>query len=397
MKQLDALVQQYESTVLEYWHWLHAHPELSGEEKESAAYIAAALRRMGLEPIEGVGGYGVVALIEGKAPGKCVGLRADFDALSVEELTDLPFASQYPGKMHACGHDAHTAMLLGVAHVLTQMRDQFNGTVKLIFQPSEENSADSGAVRMIADGVLENPKVDAIFGQHVSGSQEVGEISLRGGAMTAASDRFFIKITGKSCHASRPDKGIDAITISAQIISALQNIISRTVSPFDNSVISIGKIVGGTRYNVGAETCEMEGTCRNLNPEVRDVIPVRMEGIIKGIAEGMGAEYDFRYIRGHAPMITTPEMADLVFECGDEMFGRENVKRLEHAGMGGEDFAFFLQKVPGAYYWLGVHEEGTPRWPAHNGHFVPAEASLKLGVRFMATIALKYLKQSENA
>jgi len=394
MKEFDVLVNQYEATVLEYWHWLHAHPELSGEEKESAAYISAALRNMGLNPIENVGGYGVVALIEGAKPGKCVGLRADFDALSVDELTGLPFASQYPGKMHACGHDSHAAMLLGVAHVLNDMRDQFSGTVKLIFQPSEENSADSGAVRMIADGVLENPKVDAIFGQHVSNSHTLGEISLRRGAMTAASDRFFITVKGKSCHASRPDKGVDAIAISAQIISALQNIVSRTISPFDSSVITIGKIIGGTRYNVGAEICEMEGTCRNLNPDVRDVIPGRIESIIKGIAEGMGAEYTFKYIHGHAPLINTPEMADLVLDVGEEIFGKDHVLYQDHPDMGGEDFAFFVQKVPGAYYWLGCHEEGTPHWPGHNGHFVPAEASLKVGVRLMAKLAMNYLNQN---
>jgi len=393
LEQLELLANQYENTVQEYWHWLHAHPELSGEEMESAAYIASALRKIGLKPIERVGGYGVVALIEGAQPGKCVALRADFDALSVEEMTDLPFASQHPGKMHACGHDSHAAMLLGVAHVLNEMRNQFSGTVKLIFQPSEENSADSGAIRMIADGVLDNPKVDAIFGQHVTSDYEIGEIALRNGSMSAASDRFYITVIGKSCHASRPDKGVDAIAISAQIISALQNIISRMVSPFDNSVITIGKIIGGTRYNVGAEICEMEGTCRNLNPVLRDMIPRRMESIIKGITEGMGATYTFKYIHGYAPLNNTPEMAELVFATGAEIFGKENVKTMETPQMGGEDFAFFVQKVPGAYYYLGTHEEGTPRWPGHNGHFVPAEASLKLGVRFMAATALRFLNK----
>ena len=163
--------------------------------------------------------------------------------------------------------------------------------------------------------------------------------------------------------------------------------------PVDNSVITISKTVGGTRYNVGVEVCEMEGTCRNLNPEVRDVIPGRIEGIIKGIAEGMGAEYTFKYIRGHAPLINTPEMADLVLDLGAEMLGKDHVLYQEHPDMGGEDFAFFVQKVPGAYYWLGCHEEGTPRWPGHNGHFVPAEASLKVGVRFMAKLAMNYLNQ----
>ncbi len=393
VKQIEELVNQYWESIRGYWYWLHSHPELSGEEKESAAYIADSLRKIGLAPVENVSCYGVVALIEGKQPGKCVALRADIDALPVEELTGVPFASKYPGKMHACGHDSHAAMLLGVAHVLNDIRDKFSGTVKLIFQPSEENSTSSGAARMIAEGVLENPKVDAIFAQHVASGQTIGNISLRSGAMTAASDRFFITIKGKSCHASRPDKGVDAIAISGQIISALQNIVSRTVSPFDSAVITIGKIVGGTGYNVCAETCEMSGTCRNHNPAVREMIPKRMEQIIKGITEAMGGEYSFRYVYGYDPLINTPETTALVCNTAAEILGKEHVKISKHPGMGGEDFAFYLQKVPGTYYFLGTHKEGTPRWPAHNSHYVPEEESLKIGVHLMAAAALNYLNQ----
>ena len=187
MNRVDLLIEKYKETVLKHYYWLHQHPELSGEEKETAAYIAAALREMGLEPTENVGGYGVTAVIEGKGEGKCIGLRADFDALPIQENTGLPYASLNPGVMHACGHDAHAAMLLGAAYVLKEMKDEFNGRVKLLFQPSEENSADCGAKSMIADGALEDPKVDAVIAQHVVGSRDVGEVATRPGALTAAS------------------------------------------------------------------------------------------------------------------------------------------------------------------------------------------------------------------
>ena len=257
-KRVESLVNKYQETVVKHFHWLHAHPELSNQEKETAAYIAAELRKMGLEPTEGVGGYGVVALIEGKGPGKCVGLRADIDALPMTEATGLPYASQNPGVMHACGHDAHASMLLGAALVLNEMRDSFDGCIKLVFQPSEENSADSGAKRMIADGVLENPKVDVMFGQHIDPTTEVGVISSAPGAISAASDRFFITIDGKSSHAARPHTGVDAIAVGAQVVSALNTIISRNVDPTVSSVITIGKFVGGDRYNVVAGRAEME-------------------------------------------------------------------------------------------------------------------------------------------
>jgi len=391
MKQIETLVNSYWDAVQEHWHWLHAHPELSGQEEQTAAYIADALRKMGLTPTERVGGYGVTALIEGAKPGKCVGLRADFDALPLSECTGLPFASQNPGAMHACGHDAHTAMLLGAARILCDLRDQFSGTVKLIFQPSEENSADSGAKKMIADGVLQDPKVDAIIGQHVEPVHSSGQIALKKGSLTAASDRFFITVKGKSCHASSPHKGVDAVTIGAQIITALQNIISRTVSPFDNSVITIGKVTAGTRYNVVAESCEMEGTCRNLNPEVRGEIPQRMENIIKGIAEGMGAEYEFTYIRGYSPLVNDGAMAELVATTGTELLGEDNVIWLEHAGMGGEDFSFYAEQIPGIFYRLGCGKEGTPHYPLHNPNFIPDAPALKVGTTVMVASALRFL------
>lgn len=392
-KRVEELVKKVQETVEEHYHWLHAHPELSGQEKETAAYIAAKLREMGLEPTENVGGYGVTAVIQGRKPGKCVGLRADFDALPITERTGLPFSSQNPGIMHACGHDTHAAMLLGSALVLNELRDTFDGCVKLIFQPSEENSADSGAKRMIADGALENPHVDAMIGQHVDSQADVGMITTRPGIASAASDRFFITIDGKASHAARPHLGVDAIAIGAQIVSALQTIVARNVDPLANSVITIGKFNGGERYNVLASHVEMEGTCRNHNPAVRDMIEHRMEEIVSGIAKGMGAGYKFRYVRGYSPIINAPEMVELVCETAVELVGKEKLKIPVDVGMGGEDFSFFAEKVPGVFYRTGCHKPGAPNWPAHNEHFVVDPACFPVGMQVMVTSALKFLER----
>lgn len=373
--------------------WLHAHPELSGQEKETAAYIAAALRKIGLEPKENVGGYGVTAVIEGRKGGKCVALRADFDALPVKENTGLPFASENPGVSHACGHDVHTAMLLGVAEVLHAMKEEFTGCVKLIFQPSEENATDSGAKKMIADGVLENPHVDAIFGQHVNPHYATGTVALKEGAMTASSDRFFIRIGGKSSHGSEPDGGIDAVAIGAQVISALQTVVSRSVSPLDSVVLTIGKVAGGSRYNVIADSFEMEGTCRTANPAVQEQIPGRMEAVIKGVTEGMGGTYEFDYRKGFIPTVNAPEEFALVRDAAKGLLGDEQVIIPDKAPMTGEDFSFFTKAVPGVFFWLGCRKPGDPFYPLHSDRFSPDEAALQTGMEVMVSAALRYLEK----
>jgi len=390
LKERIALVQD---SVIAHRRWLHAHPELSGQEQETAAYIADALRKMGLEPKENVGGYGVVAVIEGRKGGKCVGLRADFDALPLQEETGLPFASVNPGVSHACGHDVHTAMLLGVAEVLSGMKEEFTGTVKLIFQPSEENAADSGARKMIADGVLENPRVDAIFAQHVSPSYPTGSIALNEGAMSASSDRFFITVKGKSSHGSAPESGVDAVTMGAQVITALQTIVSRSVSPLDSVVLTIGKVTAGSRYNIIAEECLMEGTCRTLNPRVQEQLPARMEAIIKGVTEGMGGSYAFEYVKGFIPTVNTPGEFVLVRDAAQPLLGHEGVIIPDRTAMTGEDFSFFLKEIPGAFYWLGCQKPDTPFYPLHNNRFAPDEEAMKTGMAVMLSAALEYLSE----
>ena len=288
MKDIKAVINSYYDRIVSYRRHLHQNPERSHDEKETAAFIANTLKEMGLEPKTGIGGYGVTAVINGAAPGKCVGLRADFDALPVNELTGLPFASKNEGVSHACGHDVHTAMLLGAAHVLMELKDEFSGCVKLVFQPAEEDVLNCGAAPMIADGVLEDPKVDAMIGQHVWPQYETGCAAIRNGAMMASSDRFHITIKGKGSHGSAPEDGIDAIVIAAQVITALQTIVSRKVSPRDAAVVTIGTIHGGDRYNVIANQVKLEGTCRNLNPEVRNKMTERITQIAEVVASAMG-------------------------------------------------------------------------------------------------------------
>lgn len=395
-EKVKKLVEAYEEQVQRHYRWLHAHPELSGVEKRSAAYVASVLREMGLTPTEGVGGYGVVALIEGRSGGKCVGLRADLDALPIHEITGLPYTSENAGVMHACGHDAHTAMLLGTAYVLNALRDQFDGCIKLIFQPSEEDNINSGARKMIAAGVLENPKVDAMLGQHVWPLGKLGSVYVRNGTMMAASDRFYIRIHGKKSHGSAPENGIDAIVIGAEVISMLQTIVSRNVGPFESAVITIGEIRGGSRYNVIADNVEMVGTCRTLTKDVREFIPQHIESIIHGVTESMGGTYEFKYIKCYSPTVNDTEMSRMVQTTVKKTLGENALVVPEHAALTAEDFSFYCENVPSCYFWLGCQKEGAPFYPLHNERFSPAPETLSNGIKVMANAALAYLTQKSS-
>jgi len=388
---LEKRIHDIWDSVVEDRRWLHRHPELSGKEQQTSEYITRCLKGLGLSPKTHVGGYGVTAVIEGRPGGKCIGLRADFDALSLQEETGLPFASETAGVFHGCGHDVHTAMLLGAARILCGMREQFTGSIKLIFQPSEENAADSGAKRMIADGVLEDPHVDAVLAQHVSPHYPTGTVALRPGAMTASSDRFFIEIRGKSSHGSAPEDGIDAITIGAQVISALQTIVSRTVSPQDSAVLTVGTVQAGSRYNIIADSFRMEGTCRTLNPRVQEALPQRMEDILKGIVHGMGGSYSFSYIKGFPPVMNHPSLVSPVLDTAKALLGEEKAVLLDKGTMVGEDFSFFAQAVPCAFSWLGCRAASAEFFPLHNNCFSPDEAAMGTGIALMISSALALL------
>ncbi|MEG1850248.1 MAG: amidohydrolase, partial [Oscillospiraceae bacterium] len=300
-----------------------------------------------------------------------------------------------PGVCHACGHDMHTAMLLGAAHVLYALRDELSGSVKLIFQPAEESVLSGGAPDMIADGVLEHPHVDAVIGQHMWPQFPTGTAAIRNGAMMASSDRFFITVKGKSSHGSAPEDGIDAIVIAAQVITALQTIVSRGISPLDSAVVSIGVIHGGDRYNVIANEVKLEGTCRNLNPLVRNQMPKRIEQIIRGVTDAMGGTYDFRYCYGYAPTVNNPKMFELVYGVMKDMLG-DNAVIPPSSALGGEDFSFFCEERPSAFFWLGCRRPEVlfgDTFPIHNGGFSPDEKAMPVGIEIFVNSALKFLNE----
>jgi amidohydrolase len=368
---------------------IHQHPELAYEEKRTAALVAARLRDLGLSVRVGVGGTGVVGVLRGGKPGKTILLRADMDALPILEENQTPYASQNTGVMHACGHDAHTSILLGVARLFADRRDQIPGTVKFMFQPAEEGGA--GALRMIEDGVLENPPVDGAFGLHVDAERFVGQVSLRPGPSNASSDRFTITVTGRGGHAARPHRAVDPIVVGAQIITALQTLVSREVSPIEPAVVTVGSLTAGTTFNVIPDVATIKGTVRAYNEDVRSSIQERVGELARGIALAMRATAEVEYRVGYPVLSNDPDRVELARAALGELLGNEAVVDRDPS-MGAEDFAFVLQKVPGAFMYLGVR---NPSWkaprPVHTATFDLDEAALPLGVAAMAATALKFL------
>jgi amidohydrolase len=394
-KKIKELIDKYCDLVTEYRRDIHKHPELPHRETRTASKVAAVLESMNIKTLRNVGGTGVVGILEGKDNGKVIALRADMDALPIQERTGLPFSSVNEGVMHACGHDMHTAILLGCAHVFSELKDSINGTVKFIFQPAEEDNPTGGAPGMIKEGVLENPKVDAIVALHVWPRLETGYAAIKEGPMMGASDRIFITIKGKSSHGSAPEEGIDAIVISASVVSALQTIVSRNIGALESSVISIGTVNGGYRYNIIADRVDMEGTVRSLNPEIRNTMPERIENLVKGITETMGGDYEFKYVKGYPPMVNEKNLARIVLSAMKKVLN-EGAVVPEKANLGGEDFAFFSEKVPSAYIWLGCREKGVAVnevAPLHNPLFNPDEKALAVGMQILASTVFEYLEE----
>jgi len=410
LAKIDTLADAVEANVVLWRHHLHANPELSNREEQTAAYVAAHLRGLGIEVQTGVAGHGVVGLLKGGRPGPVVALRADMDALPVTERTGLVYASKvkadYGGKevgvMHACGHDAHVAILMGAAEVLAGVREELAGTVKFIFQPAEEGAwpaPEWGAKQMISEGVLENPKVDAIFGLHVWSSMHSGVIGVRSGPVMASSDFLRITVTGKQTHAAAPWQGVDPITVSAQIALGIQNVASRQINILGSpSIVSIGTIHGGDRNNIIPDEVVMTGTIRTFDPEVRTAYHERVTRTAEKIAEAAGAKAEV-YIgadTGYAPTINhvklTEQMKDvLVRVVGEEMVVTNDLTT------GSEDFSFFQQQVPGLFIFLGVTPEGTDLSTVAANHsplFLVDDAALKTGVRAMANLAAEYLERN---
>ena len=395
-ERIRELAHQYGERVVEWRRTIHRNPELSQQEERTAARVAEVLSGLGLEVRSRVGGHGVVGLLRGgKGEGRTVALRADMDALPMCEETGLPYASETDGVMHACGHDAHTAMLLGAACVLDEMRDELKGNVKFIFQPAEELNPTGGAPGMIADGVLEEPHVDALFALHVWPAYETGQVVMKAGPQMGASDRIYLTVEGRTAHGSAPHQGVDAILIAAQVVSGLQSIVSRTVAPLDAAVVTIGTIRGGYRYNVIADRVELEGTVRTLEPETQDALPGLIERTASGIARALGGDCTVRYVKGYPPTVNDPELFRLAAASIRGSLGEACLVEPEKPDLGGEDFSFFARERPGLMAWLGCRPAGVPREAMavlHNTRFAPDEGCFPYGVRFLASCALDFLK-----
>lgn len=359
---------------------IHRYPELGYKEVNTARYLAEILRQEGIEIRENVGGTGLVATIIGAAPGRTIALRADMDALPVHEKTGKSYASNSPGVSHACGHDAHSAMLVGAALLLQRYRRRIAGTVKFIFQAAEECPPLGGVLPMIEDGVLVDPKVDAIYALHVTPDLPVGQLGIANGLAMAASDRVEIKILGSGGHGSAPQQAIDAVLVAAHVVVALQSIVSRNTSPHVPAVLSIGLMRAGYRYNVIADTASLDCTVRTIDTHTRQLMQDKIEQIVDGVTKAMGARYELRYTAGYPPAANYEEQVALVVKASEAALGQSSVRLLEQPSLTGEDFAHFLERVPGAFFWLGTRlSDGRKQHPAHHPGFDIDEAALPLG------------------
>ena len=377
--------------MIQWRRTLHANPEVSGSEYQTRDFILQQLHDLDIPTKTFDGHAGILATIEGKGPGGVVALRADMDALPVKEANDLPYCSRNAGVMHACGHDGHMAMLLGAATALKENRNSWRGTIKLVFQPSEEASPHGGSPLMIADGILENPKVDMMFGMHLWPDLHYGDIGICRGTMMASSDRFTLKLFGAGAHAGAPHQGIDSIMMTSDVLTALSRIIHRQTDPRETATINIGTIHGGERYNVVAKEVTLEGTVRTLNEAVRQDIPERMRRMIQGICDGYGGRYELDYQFGYPSLQNAPDETGFVVLAASRFLGAEHVQSDHRPVLGAEDFAFFAQIVPAAYYFVGCGAAGAPIRPLHSGNFDFDERALFVGAQVMEETALAAL------
>jgi amidohydrolase len=368
----------------------HRHPELGLEEHRTAARVQAVLDELGIEHVDGLGGTGVLGLIAGSSDGPVVALRADMDALPLQDAKDVPYRSQIPGTMHACGHDVHMAILLGAARILSGLADRFPGTVKLIFQPAEETVG--GAKLLIEEGVLEDPTVDAIFGLHVDAGLEVGIFGLHYGQRNASSDNVDIIIHGRSGHGAYPADGVDAIVVAAQVITALQSVVSRNVDARDSAVVSFGKIQGGSQGNILADRVGLVGTVRSLDPAIRETVLRRVRETAEGVAAAMGGRAEVEIEPSYDPLINDNVQVDVVRENATSLVGEEKIFIFPKPNMGVEDFAYYLSHVPGAFFALGVGNVAAGIvHPVHHVGFDVDEQCMAYGAAIQVLNALTVL------
>ncbi len=396
LEKIKLLSQSYSQEVVGLRRHLHANPELSYQEYNTVKFVAQTLRSFGIEPTEGIATTGLVAEVKGKNPDKkTIALRADMDALPITEANDVPYKSKNKGVMHACGHDVHTSSLLGTAKILNELKDQFEGTVRFLFQPGEEVNP-GGATYMIRDGALQNPAPSSILGQHVFPLLPAGKIGFREGMYMASCDEIYLKVIGKGGHGAAPELTIDPVVIASYIIIALQQVISRNASPKQPTVLTFGKIVGGTATNIIPEEINIDGTFRAMNEIWRAEGLKKIKKMAESIAEGMGGRCEVNISPGYPYLENNPEVTRRIKKAAEEYVGKENVIDIDIT-LGAEDFAYYSQIVPASFYRLGTRNEskGITSY-VHTPTFDIDEDALRIGPGLMAWMAVKELDSMSN-
>ncbi len=390
MDSVVELAQRHKDRIVDWRRSLHQIPELAHEEVKTSGLVADVLEEMGLQVTEGVGGTGVVALLKGPSSGKVVALRADMDALPLEERTGLPFASVHEGRMHACGHDSHMAMVLGAAQVLKDLESKLSGQVKFIFQPAEEEGSAGGAKPMIEEGALEKPKVDYMFGLHVWSDLESGKIGYREGALLAATDTFYITVKGKGGHGAKPNEAVDPIVAAAHLVVALQTIASREADPLEPFVLTVGKLEAGTVHNIIPSEAYLEGTLRTVTEETRKSLLERLERIAAGVTSSYRADYELKIDEGYPATVNDVQVTRRVVDLLGDSFGQDKLVEVPPV-MGGEDFSRYLERVPGSFLVLGTRNEAKGLTASiHSPYFQVDEDVLPMGSAALARLALSF-------
>ena len=382
-------IRDLQQDLVEWRRKLHQRPELGFQEQITAEFIRQKLQKWNIPHQAEIATTGIVATINSNRPGKVLAIRADMDALPIQEANQVAYRSQHDGKMHACGHDGHTAIALGTAYYLSQHKDDWLGTVKMIFQPAEEGPG--GAKPMIEAGVLSNPDVDAIVGLHLWNNLPLGTVGVRPGALMAAVECFRCQILGKGGHGAMPDQTVDSIVVASQIVNALQTIVSRNVKPLDAAVVTVGELQAGTALNVIADTARMSGTIRYFNPDLESLIRDRLEAIISGICQMHGAEYELNHWQLYPPTVNDEAIAELVRSVAVEVVETPVGVVPECQTMGGEDMSFFLNEVPGCYFFLGSANPAKGlAYPHHHPRFDFDETALGMGVEIFVRCVEKF-------
>ena len=392
MNEIKLLIDGMKEELKEIRRYFHSHPELSNQETGTSDQICRYLDQWGVEYKRGIAGTGIVAVVRGEKPGKTVGIRADMDALPIEEANDVPYRSQTPGVIHACVHDAHITVLFGAAKVFSSIREELSGNVKFFFQPAEETTG--GAQRMIEAGCLENPHVDYVLGLHVSSRYEAGSVGIRYGNMMAASDEFAIVLNGKSCHGAHPDLGNDVMVAAGAVLAGLQTLVSRNLSPVNPAVCTVGKIQGGTAGNIICDRLRMDGILRSLDPETRQFLRDRLTAMAENTAKAYGSTAEVIFHSSYPALINDDRIVDAVKETACQVLGSDHVTAEREPDLGTEDFSYFAQERPACFWHLGCADfsEGIDA-DLHNCRFDIDEDCLAVGVEIQVRAALRLMEE----